>query len=63
MSNTKIIIYRRPAFRWQGIGEAAKELGVTPAAIRFYLGGRTETLSKAKRDRIVIKTMSERKAV
>ena len=57
----KIVIYRRPAFRWSGVGRAAKELGVSRSAVALYLGGRTNTLSKEKRDRIVIKTVRKSK--
>lgn len=52
----KVIIIRRPAFRWQGIESAAKELGCTSQALRLYLGGRTCSLGPAKRARIVVKT-------
>lgn len=58
---TKVTITRRPSFRWSGIGSAAKSLGVSRTAVRLYLSGRTNTLSKEKRDRIVIKTVQPKK--
>ena len=51
----KLIIYRRPSYRYTGIKEAAAALGVTKTAIA--LGGRPETLGPAKRRRIVVKTL------
>lgn len=53
----KLIIYRRPSYRYTGIKEAAAALGVTKTAIALYLGGRPETLGPAKRRRIVVKTL------
>lgn len=61
MSNTKVIIYRRPAFRWSGINRAAKELGVSGTAIRRYLAGESGVLCKERRSRIVIKTLTPKK--
>lgn len=56
MSNTtKVTITRRPAYRWEGIKEAAKKLGCTEQALRLYLGGRTCSLGPAKRALIVVK--------
>lgn len=59
--NKKIVIYKRPSWRWSGIGNAAHELGVSRTAVSLYLSGRTETLSKEKRDRIVVKTVQPKK--
>lgn len=53
----KVIIYRRPAFRWEGIKEASRKLGCTEQALRLYLGGRRCSLGPAKRARVVVKTM------
>lgn len=48
----KIIIKRRVSFRYEGIGNAARELGVTEQAVRMCLTGRIGSLSRAKRERI-----------
>ena len=52
----KVVIIRRPAYRWSGIEKAARELGCTSQALRLYLGGRRCSLGPAKRARVVIKT-------
>lgn len=55
----KIIIERIPSFRWRGIERAAKELGVCRSCVRMYLLGRTNSISKEKGARIVIKDVSK----
>ena len=55
----KVVIIRRPAFRWEGVKEGAKKLGVTEQALRLYLGGRTCSLGPAKRALIVVKAEEE----
>ena len=53
----KVIIYRKPSFRWNGIKRAAKELGVSRTAVRRFLAGESGVISKERRERIVIKTI------
>ena len=48
----KIVIVRRVSYRYDGIGRAAKELGVTETAVRMAITGRPYSLSRAKRERI-----------
>lgn len=48
----KIVIVRRVSYRYDGIGRAAKELGVTEQAVRMCITGRTGSLSRAKRERL-----------
>ena len=52
----KVVIIRRPAYRWEGIEAGAKKLGVTSQALRMYLGGRRCSIGPAKRALIVVKT-------
>ena len=51
----KVVIIRRPAYRWEGIEAGAKKLGVTSQALRMYLGGRRCSIGPAKRALIVVK--------
>lgn len=55
-TQNKVVIIRRPAYRWEGIEDAAKKLGCTSQALRLYLGGRRCSLGPAKRARIVVRT-------
>lgn len=48
----KIIITRRVSYRYEGIGAAARALGVTENAVRMAITGRPYSLSRQKRDRI-----------
>ena len=57
----KVIIYRKPSFRWNGINRAAKELGVSRTAVRRFLAGEYGVISKERRERIVIRTLRPRK--
>ena len=57
----KVIIYRKPSFRWSGINKAAIQLGVSRTAVRRYLGGDTGVISKERRSRIVVKTITHKK--
>mgnify|MGYP003296130640 CR=1 FL=1 len=50
----KITITRRASWRYEGIGAAAKALGVTETAVRMAITGRPYSLSKAKRERLRI---------
>lgn len=59
MKNRKIIINRRSIYVHDGVRAAARELGVSPQAIRQFLAGEN-AISKDKRDRIVVKTVSAR---
>ena len=52
----QVTIYRRPAYRYSGVKEAAQALGVSRTAIHLFLAGRPETLGPEKRRRIVVKT-------
>ena len=47
-----IVITRRVSYRYEGIGAAARELGVTENAVRMAITGRPYSLSRQKRDRI-----------
>lgn len=58
----KVIIYRKPSFRWSGIKKAASALGVSGTAIRRYLRGEAGVISKERRSRIVIKTIQPKKS-
>ena len=58
----KVIIYRKPSFRWSGINKAAPALGVSNTAIRRYLRGDSGVISKERRSRIVIKTIQPKKS-
>ena len=57
MKQQKIIIVRRPAYRWEGIEDGARKLGVTSQALRMYLGGRRCSIGPSKRALIVVKTL------
>lgn len=57
----KVIITRKPAYRYRGIDKAAKELGVSRTAVYLFINGSVQALSPAKRSRIVIRTQKESK--
>ena len=53
--NQKIVIVRRPAYRWVGVKAAAVKLGCSEQSLRLYLSGRTCSLGPAKRALISVK--------
>lgn len=57
----KVIITRKPAYRYLGIDKAAKELGVSRTAVYLFLSGSVQALSPAKRRRIIVRTQKESK--
>lgn len=57
----KVIITRKPAYRYYGIDKACKELGITRTTLYLFLGGSVQALSPAKRNRIIVRTQKESK--
>lgn len=55
MASAKIEIFRKPTYRFYGVGRAAKKLGVSVTAVHNVLTGRVpNALSKDKRAKIKI---------